>query len=352
MPPAPNTVRDRSVIIAVSVLAVLFVGTGGLLVFDQVHKDQIAEGVRAGGVEVGGLSRGAAEEKVADALRFRMNQPILVRDGKTTFRLTPREMGANFNVTNMVNDAIAASREGNIFARTIRELRGQAMDRDVPADVRYSQLVVTRFVDRVERRLNRDPVDAHVEFSDGKFKRVPGKRGVRVDSRTLQNRLATAITGLSPGTIRIQAAKRNPKITMAKLAKAYETVVVVDRPNFKLYLYKHLKLARTYGVAVGAAGYDTPPGEYHIEDKTVDPTWYVPHSSWAGELAGQVIPGGTAANPLKARWLGFGGGRGIHGTADDSSIGSAASHGCIRMHVSDVEALYPQVPLGAPLYVV
>jgi lipoprotein-anchoring transpeptidase ErfK/SrfK len=212
--------------------------------------------------------------------------------------------------------------------------------------------VLARFVDRVERRLNRKPQDAHLEFSEGKFEKVPGKRGVRVDSRALHNELQAAITGLSPATVRVKASKRYPKVTLADLARENRTIVVVDRPNFKLYLYKNLKLVKTYGVAVGASGYDTPSGEYRIEDKTVDPTWYVPNSEWAGELAGQVIPGGSAQNPLKSRWLGFGGGRGIHGTADDSSIGSAASHGCIRMHVSDVEALYPEVPVGAPLYIV
>jgi lipoprotein-anchoring transpeptidase ErfK/SrfK len=306
-----------------------------------------------GGVDVGGMSRGEARDTITHELRLRARQAIMVRDGAAHFRLTPRAMGATFDVNGMVDDAIARSRSGNIFARTYRELRGKApSDAEVPARVTYSRLVLARFINRVESTLNRDPVDAHLEFANGAFKRIPGKRGVRVNSRALHTQLESAITGLSPETIHVKAAKRGPKVTLAELAKANPTIVVVDRPNFKLHLYKNLKLVKTYGVAIGASGYDTPPGEYHIEDKTIDPTWYVPHSAWAGSLAGQVIPGGSPANPLKARWLGFGGGRGIHGTAEDSSIGSAASHGCIRMHVPDVEALYPRVPLGAPLYIV
>jgi lipoprotein-anchoring transpeptidase ErfK/SrfK len=346
-------VRSRSFIIIASILGAVFLGVGALMVYDQTKKDTIAEGVTVGGVEVGGMSRSEARDTISRTLRERARQPITVRDGTAHFALTPHGMGAEFDVNGMVDDAIARSRSGNIFSRTYREVRGKApSDPDVPARVTYSKLVLARFINRVERTLNRKPVDAHLEFSNGKFLRVPGRRGVTVNSRTLHNQLESAITGLAPGTIRVKAVKRDPKVTMAELAKANPTIVVVDRPNFKLYLYKHLKLAKTYGVAVGAAGYDTPAGEYHIEDKTIDPTWYVPHSAWAGSLAGQVIPGGSPDNPLKARWLGFGGGRGIHGTAEDSSIGSAASHGCIRMHVPDVEALYPQVPLGAPLYIV
>jgi lipoprotein-anchoring transpeptidase ErfK/SrfK len=345
-------VRSRSFIIIASLFAVVLLGVGGLTAYDQTNKDKIAEGVTVGGVEVGGMTRSAARDAITHDMRLRARQGVVVRDGPAHFRLTPHGMGAQYDVDGMVDDAIARSREGNIFARTYREARGQSLNADVPARVTYSKLVLARFINRVERTLNRDPVDARLEYADGTFKRVPGKRGIRVNSRVLHTQLESAITGLAPGTIHVTAARRTPKVTTAKLAKANPTIVVVDRPNFRLRLYKDLKLVKTYGVAIGASGYDTPPGEYHIEDKTVDPTWYVPHAAWAGSLAGQVIPGGSAENPLKARWLGFGGGRGIHGTADDSSIGSAASHGCIRMHVSDVEALYPRVPLGAPLYVV
>jgi lipoprotein-anchoring transpeptidase ErfK/SrfK len=83
----------------------------------------------------------------------------------------------------------------------------------------------------------------------------------------------------------------------------------------------------------------------------VNPAWSVPNSDWAGDLAGQVIPGGTPQNPLKARWMGIYNGAGIHGTDAAGSIGSAASHGCIRMLIPDVVELYDQVPVGAPVYI-
>ena len=56
-------------------------------------------------------------------------------------------------------------------------------------------------------------------------------------------------------------------------------------------------------------------------------------------------------NPLKARWMGIYNGAGIHGTDADASIGTAASHGCIRMRIPEVIELYDQVPVGAPVYI-
>jgi lipoprotein-anchoring transpeptidase ErfK/SrfK len=87
-----------------------------------------------------------------------------------------------------------------------------------------------------------------------------------------------------------------------------------------------------------------------VQDKQVNPYWHVPNSDWAGSLAGQVIPPGPS-NPLQARWIGIAGGAGIHGTSDIGSLGSAASHGCVRMSVSDVIELYDRVEYGDPIYV-
>ena len=88
-----------------------------------------------------------------------------------------------------------------------------------------------------------------------------------------------------------------------------------------------------------------------MQNKAVNPAWHVPNSAWAGKLAGKVIPGGVPDNPLKSRWLGIYDGAGIHGTADVASLGTAASHGCIRMAVPDVEELYDQVPVQTPVFI-
>jgi lipoprotein-anchoring transpeptidase ErfK/SrfK len=63
-----------------------------------------------------------------------------------------------------------------------------------------------------------------------------------------------------------------------------------------------------------------------------------------------VIPPGPQ-DPIKARWIGITGGAGIHGTLESASLGSAASHGCIRMAIPDVIELFDRVPYGSLIYV-
>jgi len=141
-----------------------------------------------------------------------------------------------------------------------------------------------------------------------------------------------------------------PAVTTRELRRRYPSYLVVDRKAFQLRYYRRLSLARSYRIAVGRQGLETPAGLYDIQSKQVNPSWHVPNSSWAGDLAGKTIPPGPR-DPLKARWLGFNGSAGIHGTAEISSLGSAASHGCIRMAIPDVVALYRKVDVGTPVYV-
>ncbi len=183
------------------------------------------------------------------------------------------------------------------------------------------------------------------------MKRVKERNGIAVRRAVLRQRLAQALS--IPGVARrVKAPVRvaKPKVTQAQLADKYPVVLVADRTHFKLRLYKQLTLVKEYTVAVGAVGFDTPAGLYHIQNKAVDPTWTVPDSAWAGDLAGKVVPPGPD-NPLKARWMGIFDGAGIHGTDETYSLGSAASHGCLRMAVPDVIELYDQVPVGAPIYI-
>jgi lipoprotein-anchoring transpeptidase ErfK/SrfK len=125
--------------------------------------------------------------------------------------------------------------------------------------------------------------------------------------------------------------------------------IVVDLGDRQLYLYRGDKLFKSYGIAVGQPAYPTPTGSCVIVNKQVDPTWIPPDSDWAKDA--KPIPPGPD-NPLGTRWIGTSfSGIGIHGTPDGWSIGTYASHGCIRMHIPDVEDLYTHVVVGMPVLI-
>jgi lipoprotein-anchoring transpeptidase ErfK/SrfK len=198
-------------------------------------------------------------------------------------------------------------------------------------------------------------VDTTEEF--GSVDLVAWARGA--DVVALQERLREAkvypkkakLTGvLDPVTVksvdRYQKRYELPRtgVVDARTRDAMVGRIVVNIGQRKLRLIRNGRVWKTYRIAVGAPAYPTPTGDYLVNDKQVDPIWYPPDSPWAAEL--DTIPAGPG-NPLGTRWIGTTAPAiGIHGTYADSSIGTAASHGCMRMHIPEVEELFEEVSVG------
>jgi lipoprotein-anchoring transpeptidase ErfK/SrfK len=305
------------------------------------------------GIEVGGLRAPAARVRLRDELRAAQARLIAVRYRGMRFILTAGRARLTANVDGAVNAAVRASRRGWFVGRTLRGLLGERVNGQVAMPVTYSHRVVRDFVARVARKIDRPPRDASVSVGDsGRLVTATSRHGAAVDAAALRPAIERALRTAAPmQVIRAPVRDLEPRLTTAMLAAEYPAYIVIDRPAFRLRLYQRLRLTHIYSIAVGRAGLETPAGLHRILDKQVNPAWHVPHSAWAGSLAGKVIPPGPE-DPLVARWMAIDDqGDGIHGTSEPSSIGSAASHGCIRMLVPDVIELYSLTPVGTPVYV-
>jgi lipoprotein-anchoring transpeptidase ErfK/SrfK len=345
--------RTRTLALTAVLIVALLVAAGGVYAYDKGKEGQIAEGVKVNGVDVGGMSTAAARQKLRATLLEPLNRPVVASYEGHRFRLTPRQAAIGIDIDGSVRRALNASREGSMFTRAWREVRGAPVNTEVAAKVSWSRPAVRHLVERVQKTIDKDPVDASVDLEHGSVAPRASHNGVAVRASRLRRDLERQLLDSGPRhAVRVRTEVVKPKVTTEQLAAKYPAVIVVNRGAFKLTLYKNLKPVKTYGIAVGRVGLETPAGLYHVQNKAVDPAWTMPNSDWVAPAdRGKVVPGGTPENPLKARWLGIYAGAGIHGTDDDSSIGSAASHGCIRMHIPDVIDLYPQVPVGAPVYI-
>jgi len=344
--------RTRLLVVAVFLLLVGVGVVAGTYFYDQGKKNLIAEGVKVNGVPIGGLTRAQAENKLSAALLKPLDRPVKVRYKDHTYTLTRKAASIGINIHGSVDRALRASQQGDMFSRTWRNLRDEQLDTQLAADVTYNKRAIAKLVKRVRTSIDRPAKDATLDLSKGQVDPTPSEAGVRVKYKSLAEAVEKRLlTPNATAPVKVKTSVVKPKVTTQQLAQKYPAVLIVNRGSFQLQLYKNLKLAKTYGIAVGQVGLETPAGLYNIQNKAVNPAWHVPNSAWAGDLAGKVIPGDDPSNPIKARWMGIYDGAGIHGTSEDESIGSAASHGCIPMHIPDVEELYDQVPVGAPVYI-
>jgi lipoprotein-anchoring transpeptidase ErfK/SrfK len=332
-------------------LGLLIFGSVGVWAYDAARDDLIADGITAGGIDVGGMRAGQARSKLQRELAGPLNEPVAVKYGGQRFKLSARRARVRADIEGMVQTALARSREGNMIGRAARELTGGDVEEEIPLRASYSHSAVRSLVRRVKSAVNRPPRDASVSYSGAGLEKVSAQTGRRLKSGALQRSVEGALVAPAASrTIRASASITQPKVKTSELEAKYPIVITVNRDAKQLRLYRRLSLSATYPIAVGQIGLETPAGEYRIQTKEVDPVWHVPNSSWAGGLAGRDIPPGPD-NPLKARWMGIFAGAGIHGTSDIGSLGSAASHGCIRMSVSDVIDLFGRVDVGTPVFI-
>jgi lipoprotein-anchoring transpeptidase ErfK/SrfK len=344
--------RTRLIVVAVFLLLIGVGVVAGTYFYDQGKKDKIAAGVKVNNIPIGGMTRAQAEQKLSAALLKPLDRPVKVEYRSHTYTLTQKAAAVGINIKGSVDKAWRASQDGSMFSRTWRNLRNEQVDTQLAADVTYNKPAIDKLVKRVRTSLERKPKDAALDLSKGQVEPTKSRSGLRVKYNTLAKDVErTLLTPNATDAVKVQTTVVQPKVTTKQLAEKYPAILVVNRGAFQLKLYKNLKLKKTYGIAVGQVGLETPAGLYNIQNKAVNPAWHVPNSAWAGDLAGKVIPGDDPSNPIKARWMGVYDGVGVHGTSDDASIGSNASHGCIRMHVPDVEELYDEVPVGAPIYI-
>lgn len=128
---------------------------------------------------------------------------------------------------------------------------------------------------------------------------------------------------------------------------ALSSRIYVNLAEFSLVLVDWKGEEHTWPIAHGTPDHPTPTGSFVVADLARDPTWIPPDSPWAREA--RVTPPGPG-NPLGTRWIGLDHGLvGIHGTPAEWTIGSRASHGCVRMTVPDIEDLFERVNLGTPV---
>jgi lipoprotein-anchoring transpeptidase ErfK/SrfK len=342
--------RKTQIAVVIAVLALVF-GAVAAYAYDSSQKDEIAEGVTIGGVDVGGLDAAEAKRTVRKQLLAPLRHSLRVGYDGERWTLPGKTLKVRADLDSAVEEALAVSRDGGLPGRFLRYVTGAEVEEAVAADVAYSERAVNRFVRRVAEELNVEPRDATVEASGASLTVVPQENGRKLRDNLLTKQLEAAVLNANADhTIAARTHPIEPELTQSEVAAEYPTYLTLERSTYTLRLWKDLKLVKTYTVAVGQEGLETPEGLYHIQDKQENPTWNVPESDWAGSLAGQSIPPGPS-NPLKARWMGIYEGAGIHGTEETSSLGTAASHGCVRMSIPDVEELYGEVEVGTPIYI-
>ena len=296
---------------------------------DTPRRPVVAEGVTAAGVSLAGLTKTQAEER----LRTSLARPVTLVFRGETWRFAPQTLGASADVE-------AAARAA------LRAPEGTA----VRVDIAVRQKPQRRWASRFASGFDRKPTSSRIVLRGLRPRATRAALGRELYDSALRTTITSELRSNDRGQIELPVKILRPRVTRRDLGPA----IVIRRASNELFLYrgsgpKGMLVERKFGVATGMASYPTPLGSFTLVDKQRDPWWYPPDSDWAA--GAQPVPPGPG-NPLGTRWMGLSEPLiGIHGTPDAASIGYSASHGCIRMLVSEAELLFERVEEGTPVFI-
>lgn len=335
-------------LVALGVSALLGSGTAyAAYRYDRSEAERILPGVRVGGIDLSDKTRDEAIRLLADKADERLGDDLVVQAAGHSWTITPRSLGVTADVQGAADRAVALADDLSIFSRLYHRLWDEPVEgASYKIGFSYDDAAVQAFVEQAYDEVMVDPIDAQISMVDGELVTRRSREGQQLKIDLATKRISKALER-HVDQVEIPTKTVEPAVRTAALG----TTIVVDVSANTLQLYEGLKVIEEFRVATGTPGFPTPVGTFEIIEKKENPTWYNPDpDGWGASLPASIGPG--PGNPLgtRAMYLNAPGIR-IHGTWSSSSIGTAASHGCIRMLISDSERLYPQVPIGATVIV-
>jgi lipoprotein-anchoring transpeptidase ErfK/SrfK len=344
--------RHRGVVVSslvVLTLAVLGAGSAyAAYSYEKSNEDLALPGISVAGVDVGGLTREDARAAVEAVASDWLTERITVEAGGESWNVSPSELGVTAELEPALDQAFSVADDYSWIDRAMRRFRDEEVGASFDIAYVFDKEAATEFVKSASGSVLKLPVDASVAIGENGgvvFKRSKPGRELE-PAKGIQN-LREALK-MHLDQVQMPLRKVEPKVGNKDLGKT----IVVDLSANTLVLYDGFKVERDYRVATAAPGFETPLGTWTVIGKVENPTWINPApNGWGAGEPAKILPG--PGNPLgtRALYLDAPGIR-IHGTYSSDSIGTHASHGCIRMLISDSEDLYPRVPVGSKVLIV
>ncbi len=343
----PHFRRGPKIVAIVALVLVALIGAASAwaIQYDDRTINVLPTDTVIGGVNVGSLRFQAAVDKVRAQLEAPLHQPVhVVADGFSA-DTTAWDMGLQLDVPAAVRKAMAPNHDGNVYQRALRRFQGSD-HRNIALKPDWTTGASASLLEQAKRAVAIASKNARLDTSTGFVKVTPDSDGRALDVDKAKTIL---IAGVQHGDKQINLPVIHPKATVRQ--DSFATVILVRTGENKLYLYKNGQVARTYDVATGRPEFPTPTGTFSVVSKQTNPTWHNPHSSWSTSMPETIGPGPD--NPLGTHALALSAsGILIHETPDVGSIGTSASHGCIRMRGGDEVDLFTQVSTGTTVAIV
>jgi L,D-transpeptidase catalytic domain/Putative peptidoglycan binding domain len=341
-------VGKRTVIVVAVLLGILGLGAAGVAYatydYSNSYEGQFLPGTSVAGIDIAGMKPDQALAAIQEEIAPQLDREITITYKGRDWTTTPRELGARGDAERVLVAALAASEETSFMDKVGLRFLDEEVDFDRDVAITYPGRGARDLVKKIAGKIDVDPVDASLDYSTGWVEVTDSKTGVKVDVDKSFKKLRRALRG-GGDEVGLAYKTLQPEVT----GDAYEQVLLVRHNERKLYLYEDGEITDSWTVAVGQPNFPTPTGVYSVTELRYMPTWINPApDGWGADMPAEIAPGPN--NPLGLRAINWSAPAiRFHGTENLASLGTAASHGCVRMSNDDVIDLYDRIEVGASI---
>lgn len=312
----------------------------------------VAKGVTLVDRDLSGMTDSQVRSAVEEAVSTPMMRPVTVMGGEKSWVMDPKGI-VTVDVDSMVAQAYAPALNATLVTRLVSRLAGEPIPGVVKPVYSVDTSIVAGWVQGTAAEVDRKPVDAKRSVVKYGIRIKPAVYGATVDQTRAIDQISQALTHEAALSSASRIASLPVTVVKPKVVQSsFKTAIVVSISQRRVRLYKGAKLVKTYPCAPGQPAWPTPKGDFVINRKAANAPWINPQSDWSKSMP-PIIPGG-AGNPMGDRKIGINyPGVFLHGipASEYSSIGTAASHGCIRMMPTAIHDLFGRVKVGDPVFI-
>lgn len=324
--------KNKKVYIGISIITIIVICIVSSIFYIKVTKD----------VKQAEFSKSITNEDTKEAMKISEENENLEENTKT---VTEDEQSAE---DNQLEEDKQSAKEDTISVENSQKQENDKKETVAKKEFSVTDMSKTLYVKATSLNVRTGPGTTYSKLGflkNAAVVKVTGKVTGSTWYRISYNGKIGYVDGTYLSKTKPVVENKNTNVSTANGTVVTNLIIINSRKNTLRYYYKG-ELSRSYSCATGTSSTPTPTGKFSVYNKIVNRPYYK-----------ENIPGGAPNNPLGKRWIGLDcyGTKGttyaIHGTNNEGSIGTNASHGCIRMHNADIESFYNIVPVGTTVII-
>jgi lipoprotein-anchoring transpeptidase ErfK/SrfK len=349
---AESTARKILSYVAIVLMVAFTAASAWAIASDWAYRDIVAKGATLVGNDLTGMSEAQVRATIDEDVSTPVMQPLTVKGDEKSWTLDPRGIVA-VDTDAMVAEAYSPARKATLAIRLVSRLSESPLPTDVKPVYSVDTSRLAGWVKETAATVDRPPVDAKRDVVGYAIRITPAVYGATVEQTRAVQEISQVLTSDAARTSDSKVTSLAiTVVTPSVVASSFGNAIVVSLSQCRIRLFSGDQLVKEYPCAPGQPAWPTPKGDFKIVSKQANAPWINPHSAWSASMP-DVIPGGPG-NPMGDRKIGINfPGVFMHGIprSEYSSIGTHASHGCMRMMPAAVHDLYGRVNIGEPVFI-